>query len=757
MTRLGERYVLGAELGRGGMAVVHRARDERHGREVAVKIMLPAIAESIGPDRFLREIETVARLQHPHIVPVFDSGSSNDQLFFVMPLIQGESLRDLLDRESPLGEDEAIRIVRELADALEYAHGEGVIHRDLKPENILMTRGHAMLTDFGIARASGAGHGDDVTALTQVGSALGTPAYMSPEVAAGDSDAGPASDVYALGCILWEMLTGEPVFDGPTQQAVLVKRFTSEAPRVRSRRAEVAAACDEAVARALERDPAHRFASARAFADALMGAEASATPGAPPGASGGGARKLADARSIVVLPFDNLSPEAGDAYLADGLTEEITADLARIGALRVIARNSATAAHQRTRDLKEIAELLDVRYLLEGSVRRAGDRLRITAQLIDGATDAHMWADKYTGTMDDVFEMQERISGAIVNELRARLTDTEESERAVRVTDTETYELYLRARHMLGQSLLRLPEATELLEEVMRRDPTFAPAYTALGGPLTLAAFFGYVEPTTAWARIQELAHRALAADPRSGTAHELLAAVAVYRDWNWDEATRLYERAAELEPGAGFDHFLHAFFLAFKGDAEAALEAARAGRRLDPLSFMGYMSEAAMLAYCGRFEEARTFSERPIELDPQFPEGYHVAGYVELGLENYERAAAHLERCVELSHRASWPVAKYGCALAGLGRLDETRALLEELEARAETDPTICAPAVATLHLWLGDRDAFFRWMQRAYDVRDPFAIGLNGEFLWEPAYSDPRFRGLYERVGLRPPAHVG
>lgn len=736
-TQVGERYALTGEIGRGGMAIVHRARDARHGRDVAVKVMLPSIAESVGAERFLREIETAARLQHPHIVPVFDSGNADGQLFFVMPMIEGESLRALLDRQGRLAVDDAVRIVREIADALEYAHSEGVIHRDLKPENILMNRGHALLTDFGIAQVNAGGN---QPALTQAGVSLGTPAYMSPELASGERDVGPTSDVYALACILFELLTGDAAFTGSSYQAILVKRFTMDAPRVRSVRPDVPQACDDAIARALDREPANRFPSARAFADALVAATtADAVRRDSPGD-----------RSIVVLPFDNLSPDPGDAYLGDGLTEELTADLARIKALRVIARNSASAAFQRTRDLKEIARILDVRYLLEGSVRRAGRQLRITAQLIDGTTDAHLWADKYGGTIDEVFEMQERISRSIVDELRARLTSEEEADRAAAVTDTETYEIYLRARHMLGQSLMRLPDAAPLLEEVIARDPAFAPAYCVLGAPLVISAFFGYIEPTSAWARIQSLADRALAANPRSGPAHALLAAVATFRDWNWAEAGRLYRRAAELEPGVNFDHYMYAFYLAFTGNMDAGCNAAREGRRLDPLGFLGSLTEAVILTYGGHYDAALPLTERPIELDPQFPEGYHIAGYIHLSKGEYDKAIGRLERAIALSHRASWPVAKFGCSLVGLGRIDEARALLAELEQRAETDPTVCGPAIATLHLHLGDRDAFYRWMHRSLDVRDPYALSLRVENLWDQARDEPRYRELLERVGL-------
>jgi eukaryotic-like serine/threonine-protein kinase len=738
MTAVGERYTLASELGRGGMATVHRAHDARHGRDVAVKVMLPSVAQSLGAERFLREIETAARLQHPHIVPVFDSGNADGQLFFVMPLIEGESLRAKLAREGRLDVEEAVRIVREVADALEYAHSEGVIHRDLKPENILMSRGHALLADFGIARASKTR--DDV-ALTQAGVSLGTPAYMSPELASGETDVGPASDVYALGCILYELLAGHAPFTGATYQAVLVKRFTMDAPRVRAVRPEVPAAYDDTIARALEREPTQRIPTARAFSDALA-------VGAAPRPATTHDTTVGD-RSIVVLPFDNLSPDPNDAYLADGLTEELIADLSRVKALRVIARNSSAAAYQRTKDLKAISRMLDVRYLLEGSVRRAGKQLRITAQLIDGTTDAHLWADKYGGTIDEVFEMQERISRSIVEELRARLTLHEEGGRGVPVTDPETYELYLRAKHMLGQSLMRVPEATPLLEEVIRRDPRFVPAYVTLAAPLFLFAMFNHIVPKTAWERIQSLADKALAVNPRSGPGHELLAAVATYRDWNWSEAKRLYARAAELEPGAGFDRFLYAFFLAFSGDVQGALQSARLGRRLDPLNFLGFLTESCMLSYMGDFEAALPLAERPIELDPQFPEGYHLAGYAYLGMKNYARAAEILSIAVETSHRGAWPTAKLGCALVGLGRETEARALLAELEQRAN-EATMSAPAVATLHLHLGDRPAFYRWMNRGIDERDPFALALRQEFLWNPARREPEFENLLRRVGL-------
>jgi serine/threonine-protein kinase len=734
MQTIDDRYELTGELGRGGMATVYRAHDRRHGREVAVKVMLPEIAATVGPERFLREIGIAARLQHPQIVPVFDSGEHQGQLYYVMPLIAGESLADHLRQQGRLPVDEAVRLVSEVAEALDYAHDQGVLHRDLKPANILLSRGHAMLADFGLARTRDAlGEQGETQVMTRPGTLLGTPLYASPEQIAGEAELGPTADVYGLASVLFELLTGHPPFTGGNVHSLLARRLVEDAPRLTASGATVPASCDQAVARALAREPGARFESAGAFAAALAGGAATVA------ATGD--------RSIAVIPFDNLSPDAGDSYLADGLTEEITADLSKVRSLRVIARNSTAAARQRTGDLREVARVLDVRYLLEGSVRRAGPQLRITAQLIDGTTDAHLWAEKYSGTMDDVFAMQERIAAAIVGELRVQLAD--DTPRTARVTDIETYELYLRARYLSGQSVMRMPEALECLEQAIARDPQFAPALTAMGTVLSYAAIFGMVPARPTWARVRDLAERAVAIDPELGVGYELLASVAAYLDWDWREAGRLYARAASLEPGLGFDRFLHAWYLAMVGDLEAAARQSSAGRRLDPLSFFGQVIDGAVQIFTGQHDQAMAALDRLIAQDPRFPEGYHIKGYSQLLRGDHAGALATLEQAVEHSGRASWPTAKMGCALVGLGRVEEARALLAELEERWQTDPT-CPSAVATLHLHLGDREAFYRWMEQALEDREPFCVALKLERLWEPAWGDAEFQALVRRVGI-------
>ena len=452
---LADRYRIERELGAGGMATVYLAQDLKHDRKVAIKVMRPEVSAELAGDRFLREIRTTANLQHPHIVPVFDSGSAEGQLYFVMPLIEGETLRQRLEREGPLPIDEAIRLVRELAEALQYAHEAGILHRDLKPENVMLSRGHALLADFGIARTAES-DGDD--RLTRTGSSVGTPAYMSPEQATGERELQPSSDVYGLGAILFELLTGERPFTGATAQAILVKQFTSEAPLVRTLRGDAPAGCETAVARALASDPDQRFATAAAFAAALSG------PGATTPARGS---PHASERSLVVLPFVNQSPDPDNEYFSDGLTEEIISDLAAIKSLRVISRTSSMHLKGTTKDVPTISRELGVRYVMEGSVRKAGNALRITAQLIDATTDGRIWGAKYGGTLDDVFELQERVAREIVAALGITLTTAEDRHLAQRpIEDARAFELFLQARQEMHRYGL---DAIERGEELVRR------------------------------------------------------------------------------------------------------------------------------------------------------------------------------------------------------------------------------------------------------------------------------------------------
>ena len=528
---LATRYKIEAVLGTGGMATVFLAQDLRHRRKVAIKVLHPELAAVLGTDRFLREIEIAAGLSHPHILPLYDSGSADGQLYYVMPYAGGESLRQRLEREKQLPLDDALRIARETADALDYAHRQGVIHRDIKPENILLMEGHAAVADFGIARAvAAAGAGTQTTA----GIVMGTPAYMSPEQTAGSRNLDGRSDQYALACVVYEMLAGQPPFNGPTAES-LAHQHLSVAPRpVTDLRPTVPEQVSSAVSRALAKTPADRFPGAAQFAAALAAAAAgrpglaealdSRKPMAATSPASGGpapARRMAwrlaalagaavavtaigllvvrpgrqarapapvapaHARSeIAVLPFENLSGEGPHAYFARGLHEELLTQLSKVTALKVISRTSVMGYQGTSKPLKTIASELGVGSVVEGSVQVEGERLRVTVQLIDATTDEHLWAERYDRTLNDAFAIQSEVAQAIVAAVGTALTSAEHAQLAAAPTgNAEAYRLYLQGlvydtRPGLLQSNLKI--AQHFYERALALDRNFALAHAAL-------------------------------------------------------------------------------------------------------------------------------------------------------------------------------------------------------------------------------------------------------------------------------------
>ena len=526
---LAGRYEVERELGQGGMATVYLARDLKHRRHVAIKIVRPDIAAALGSERFLREIDTAASLTHPHILPLYDSGEAGGFLYFVMPYVEGESLRDKLDRERQLPLEDALRIAREVADALSYAHGHGVLHRDIKPANILLESGHAVVADFGIARAVSAAGGET---LTETGVTVGTPAYMSPEQAAGSTNLDGRSDLYSLGCMLYEMLAGQPPFTGPTAES-LVHQHLSAAPRpVTDVRPTVPAWVVAALQRALAKAPADRFTTGARLAEALARREAGegmatmaaptagssttpppVTPSVPPGNQatrrwaifaaalgllvlGSGAvylsrsvwRPVAEAAhsrtAIAVLPPQNLSAAGPNAYFAGGLHDELLTQLSKVASLKVISRTSVMGYQETTKPLRQIADELGVGSIVEGSVQVVNGRLRVNVQLIDAATDQHLWAERYDRTLDDAFAIQSEVAQKIVAAVGAALSGDEQGRITTAPTaNAEAYRLYLQGqgfRRLPGTLAANLKAAQLAFERALTLDPAFALAHAAL-------------------------------------------------------------------------------------------------------------------------------------------------------------------------------------------------------------------------------------------------------------------------------------
>jgi len=554
---LSGRYRIERKLGRGGMATVFLAEDLKHHRQVAIKVLDPEVTAAIGPERFLREIETVARLTHPHILPLHDSGVADGLLFYVMPYVEGESLRDRLTREKQLSLEDALRIAREVADALSYAHSRGLVHRDIKPENILLESGHAVVADFGIARAVAAAAG---AALTGTGIAVGTPAYMSPEQAAGSRDLDGRSDLYSLGCVLYEMLAGVPPFAGTTAES-LAHQHLSLAPRpVTELRPAVPGWVAAAVQRALAKAPADRFSPVALFAEALAHKESAPTLVAPPVPSPRPAhrwRRLAwlgaavvvvaagaffvlrpgrkapasapgtpvrAHSAIAVLPFQNLSAGGPHAYFAGGLHDELLTQLAKVAALKVISRTSVMGYAGTTKPLKQIADELGVGTVVEGTVQVEGERLRVTVQLIDAATDEHLWAERYDRTLDDAFAIQSEVTQRIVAAVGTALTSAEQGRlTAAPTANPEAYRLYLQGReYAVRPGVLRQDRETarQLYERALGLDPDFALAHAALSQVHGEMYWWRYDPSVARAARQREEAETALRLAPDLPQAH---------------------------------------------------------------------------------------------------------------------------------------------------------------------------------------------------------------------------------------------
>src|SRR5262245_9201535 len=398
---LSGRYSLERELGQGGMALVFLARDLRHDRKVALKVMRPEISVEIGAERFLREIKLAAGLTHPHILPVYDSGQSDGLLFYVMPNMEGRSLRERLDAEKQLPLEEALRITREVATALDYAHRNKVIHRDIKPENILFNEGNAMVADFGIGKAL-----SSTATMTQTGLAIGTPAYMSPEQASGEQEIDGRSHIYSLGCVLHETLSGEVPFTGANAQAIMTKRFLSPVPHVKAVR-DVPEGVDALVTRSLARAPVDRYATAAQLADPIRAYTTGSVPRATPPEA---LRPAAAVKAIAVLPLLNMSADPENEYFSDGMTEEIIGALSKVPGLQVASRTSCFAFKGKEIDIREVGQKLGVGSVLTGSVRKIGNRIRITAQLVNAESGHSIWSETYDRQIEDVFAVQDELS-----------------------------------------------------------------------------------------------------------------------------------------------------------------------------------------------------------------------------------------------------------------------------------------------------------------------------------------------------------
>jgi serine/threonine-protein kinase len=738
---LSDRYTIERELGRGGMATVYLAEEKKHGRKVAIKVLRGEISAALGTERFLREIGIAAKLSHPHIVPLIDSGNAGGLLYYVQPHVPGGSLRDRLLETRQLPLRDALRITREVGAGLDFAHRNGFVHRDVKPENILFADGHAVLADFGVARAccdagEDAQHGGPVT---EVGFAVGTPEYMSPEQASGEQELSPASDVYSLACVLYEMLAGEPPFHGTSSRATIAKHVT-EAPRaLRGLRPEVPPAVDRAIGRALEKDPEQRFTSAAEFVAALKTREGSGPARAP------------TTRSIAVLPFVNASPDPENEYLSDGITDELIDALAKIDGLRVSSRTSVFALKGKPLDVRAVGALLGTSVVLEGTVRRAGDRLRITAQLTSADDGRLLWSQRYDRQLVDVFAIQDEIAATIVNTLRATMF-AELSEHVPRryTQNIQAYGLYLKGRYEWNKRTREgVAEAIRYFELAIAEDPAYAPAYAGLSDSFALDVDYRDIPVQDAYQRAKDYARKALALDESVPTAHASLAWTLFIYDWKWEEAEREFRRAIELNPRYASAHQWFAFLLAARGQFDAALVEAHTALELDPASVSVRRTVGWVYYYARRYAQAREHLARAIEMNPLSVESYRMFG-ITLALQGeVDEAERVLREALTLPSPGAYSKATLGWLLAISERRQEAEQLLRELEQSRQRG-YVSPVAFAILHIGLGNVAQALDWTERAFEERRGWLAYVNVNPLFDPLRHEPRFVALVERMRL-------
>ena len=784
-------YKVLGEIGHGGMGVVYRALDVGLGREVALKLLPPErVADESRRRRFVQEARAAATLEHPHVAVIYEIGEAEGTTFIAMELIRGETLAAVLAR-GRLEPVRALELATEVAEGLAFAHERGIVHRDLKPGNIMLTDGdHAKIIDFGLAKLSETTDPSLASeTATDAGSVVGTAAYMSPEQARGQK-ADQRSDIFSFGIVLHEMLTGARPFhaDNPvdTLHAILhapaprlaglpvslpdvqrlldrclAKETRDRYPsmkdvigdlraawrRLESGSAPISPATEELSALStIEQRPRARGRRAFVAGAALVAAGLAAawTAWRPPPLADPPVRSI---RSLAVLPLQNLSGDAEQDYFADGLTEALISDLARIRALRVISRTSVMHYKGTKERLPTIAQALGVDAVVEGSVLRSGDRVRITAQLIDASTDQHLWSESYERDVRDVLSLQREVARAIAREVQVVLTPQEQDVLAKsRPIDDEAYQLHLKGRYMWNK---RTPDGFEkarrLFQQAIDKDPTYAPAWSGIADTYGVLASVGYnvLPAREALPKARAAALRALELDPNLSEAHASLAWVKHRYEWDWTAAEEAFQRAIALNPGYATARQWYSEFLSTMGRNREALAEAKRARDTDPLSLIINHNMARRLYFARRFEEAVVESRKTLEMDPEF----RVAR-VMLGLE-YAAQGRLQEAIAEFDQTGARSLSGYAHGRAGQRK--EALEVLAELKDAAATRH-VAPTQFVFVHLGLGQREEALRWLEKDFEARSDYMVYLGIDPVLDSLRGDPRFEALQRKVGLPP-----
>jgi len=735
-------YKIIEKLGEGGMGVVYRAEDTKLGRVVALKFLPPELTrDSDAKGRFMQEARAASALDHPNICTIYSIDETSDgRLFISMAFYEGETLKRRIAR-GPLAIDEAVRIAAQIGEGLSKAHAAGIVHRDIKSANVMLTSdGLAKILDFGLAKLSGR------TQQTKVGTTLGTIAYMSPEQARGAA-VDHRTDIWSLGVVCYEMLTGRLPFSGEYDQAVMYAILHDEFRSLTSVRPEVPGAVGGIIEKCLEKNPEDRYRSVEQFTEEIRQLESAGHTISRMSAI----QKPKEPPSIAVLPFRDMSPARDQEYFCEGIAEELINALAQIEGLRVTARTSAFQFRDKNLDVRRIGKELGVESVLEGSVRKAGTRLRITAQLISIDDGYHLWSEKYDREMEDIFAIQDEISLAIVEKLKGKLIREDKSKLGKRFTvNEEAYNIYLRGRYHYNRRYEGgMYKAIGFFQQAIEKDPLYALPYTGIADCYNQLGHYGLLDPRLAYPKAKEAVARALEIDDNLAEAHASLGWIRTFHDWDWDAAEAEFKKAIELSPNSIVAHHWYSLLLGAAGRLDESYEQGLQALALDPINLI--TNTVIGLGFCWRrrYAEAIDQLQKTLEMDPGFALAYLFLGYAYGGAGRWDEAAAAFKEHIALGQEAPIGIGYLGWAYAASGKKDEARALLERLDDM-ERERFVPSFYRAMIHMGLGDHALAFECLDRAIDERESWMVTIKTNPFFDGVRSDPRFAVLLKKAGL-------
>jgi serine/threonine-protein kinase len=741
-------YQIIRKLGSGGMGAVYEALDTKLQRPVALKVLHSDVALTpMARERFLVEASTASSLDHPNICTIYAIEESGDgELLLAMALYRGQTLDRLL-RKGPLPFHQIVEIASQVCQALNATHTAGIIHRDIKPSNILVTEeGVVKVLDFGLSKISdGANH----TRLTAPNQVMGTLLYISPEQLRGDA-VDHRTDLWAMGAVLYEMTTGLAPFYRTNSTAIMRAIGFEDYTPPRDLRPDLPESIERVIQGTLRKNALERYASAtQMLSDLGAGRLAGSSPSGLQIAAPSG--PITHTTAIAVLPLQNLSADPENEYFSDGLTEELISALGRAARLRVVSRSSAFAFKGKVEDVRKIGEVLGVDVVLEGSVRRSGQRIRITLQLTNVADGYQLWSDRYDREMIDIFDLQDEISQTVVAALKAQLGADISQVRIARFTENvDAYELYLKGRYNWNQ---KTPEGMQLafqyFQQALQIDPNFAMAHSGIADFYSLMATFWIMPAQQAWPLAKESAMRAMALNDRLATPHISLALVMQFYEWDWAGAEREMRIGISLRPQLGDSYVSYAYYLMTQGRLRMALDKVRVGLQYDPVSLPLRTTEAMVLTYLGDHDAAITLALQAIETAPYFIELYYVLGVAYMAARRTTNAIQILERGAAATRRMPLLLGWLGAAYVQAEDLAAAESVLHELLDQAKNSFSVPLP-LAVLYTALNRKDEAFEWLNRAADARDTILCYIQSMPTFDPLRDDPRYGQLIDRMGF-------